>query len=181
MRGPSHVPDIGLVRPNAHYALDVLNYSRNIEFFMYLDSNPMASLEEATEFIADLDRQNIAGERDYFLIVDKTKDVAIGTIGFIFPYPRRHGVADLGYGLSVDYWGTGAFQAACRLVLDYGFSQLGLSRIQVTTRADNVRAAAGIEKVGFRREAILRSFYRTDTGRENGLLLYLLRDESTKI
>ena len=139
----------------------------------------MASLDEAKEFITDLVRQNASGARDYFLILDRTKNEAIGTIGFIFPYPRRHGVADLGYGLSKDYWGTGAFQEACRQILSYGFVTLGLSRVQVTTRADNFRASAGVEKIGFHRETVLRSFYQTDHSRVDGTLLYLLREDFT--
>lgn len=169
--------EIGLARPDRRYAPGVLAYSRDSRFFTFLDSGPMSSLRDAEEFITSLVSENQSGTRDYFLVVDKATDQAIGTIGFIFPYPRRHGVADLGYGLSVDWWGSGAFQAACRLILDYGFGELGLARIQVTTRADNVRAAAGVEKVGFHRETILRSFYRTAHGREDGLLLYMLRNE----
>ena len=173
-------PKIGLARPDRRYAPGVLAYGREPRFFTFLDSSPMESLQDAEDFIASIIEENRCGSRDYFLIIDEARDQAIGTIGFIFPYPRRHGVADLGYGLSVDYWGTGAFQAACRLILDYGFGELGLARIQVTTRADNARAAAGVEKVGFRRETTLRSFYRTETGREDGLLLYLLGNEFAK-
>lgn len=169
--------EIRLARPERRYAPGVLAYSRNPDFFRYLDSRPMAALPEAEEFVADLARQNEAGERDYFLIVDGATDTAIGTIGFLFPYPRRHRVADLGYGLSRDYWGSGAFQAACRLALAHGFGALDLARVQVTTRADNARAAAAVEKVGFRREALLHSFYQAKNGRVDGVLLYLLRED----
>lgn len=137
----------------------------------------MSDPQEAEAFLDDLSRQYENGGRDYFLIVDDEKDDAIGTIGFIYPYAKHHRIADLGYGIAKAYWGTGAFQAACRQVLKYGFEELGLARIQVTTRSDNVRAVAAVEKLGFRRETVLHSFYETEDGRQDGVLLYLLADQ----
>lgn len=168
---------IELVRPERRFAPGVLAYSQDPAFYRYLESAPMQSLHEAECFVEGLRRQNDSGERDYFLIVDSRSGEAIGTIGFIFYYARHHRVADLGYGLSRAYWGSGAFQAACEKVLSYGFDTLGLARVQVTTRADNARAVLGVEKVGFRREATLHSFYEIEHGRGDGILLYLLRDD----
>ncbi len=166
-----------LARPDPRYATGIFAYSRNPAFFRYLDAQPMSTVGDAEAFIAELRRENDRGLRDYFLIVDGRTEQAIGTIGFLFLYPRRHRIADLGYGLSQEYWGSGAFQSAGRQIIDYGFDQLDLARIQVTTRADNVRAIRGVEKLGFRSEAILRGFYQTQEGRVDGMLLGLLKQQ----
>ncbi len=167
---------VKLARPEPRLAPGILEYSRDLDFFRYLDARPMSTLAEAEAFLQDLARQNAVGERDYFAIIDAATETAIGTIGFLFPYGRAHRVADLGYGLSRAYWGSGAFQDACRQVLAHGFDTLDLARVQVTTRGDNARAAAAVEKVGFRREAHLHSFYQAPEGRLDGVLLYLLRE-----
>lgn len=166
---------IDLVRPSSAYAGDVYAYGSDEAFCAYLDSDPFASVTEAESFIASLIEANESGARDYWLVRDVGEDRVIGTIGFIFYLDRSQGIADLGYGIARSHWGGGSFQAAGKLILHYGFEELGLARIQVTTRADNIAAIRGVEKLGFRREALLHQYCRTRDGRVDGVLLYLLR------
>lgn len=51
---------------------------------------------------------------------------------------------------------TGVATKASRLILDYGFSELGLNRIYLFTETGNIPAQRLFEKVGFIREGIFR-------------------------
>ena len=166
---------ISLVRPDQVFAPDVLDYSRDPEFFYYLESSPMLDENEALDFIDGMISDNQSGKRDYWCVRDDESGKIIGTIGFIFYYNHAQGVADMGYGISRDYWGTGAFQEAGRKLLDYGFDELSLCRIQVTTVADNLPSIKGVEKLGFKKETVLHDFCATNKGRKDGVLLYILK------
>lgn len=46
---------------------------------------------------------------------------------------------------------------ATRLMMQYGFSELGLHRIELQVSADNTRGIATYQRAGFEREGVLRS------------------------
>jgi RimJ/RimL family protein N-acetyltransferase len=53
-------------------------------------------------------------------------------------------------------WGKGYGQEATRLIVGWGFQALALNRIWLHVHADNARGIHAYEKVGFRREGLLR-------------------------
>jgi RimJ/RimL family protein N-acetyltransferase len=53
-------------------------------------------------------------------------------------------------------WGKGYGQEATRLIVGYGFDALLLNRVWLHVHADNARGIHAYEKVGFRREGLLR-------------------------
>lgn len=70
------------------------------------------------------------------------------------------GSAELGISIGrTDYWGRGFGTEAITLILDYGFTVMGLHNVMLTTYAYNERALRSYRKVGFtefgrRREAM---------------------------
>ena len=100
----------------------------------------------------------------------------IGTLGYIFSYPRHHKVAEFGFGLGVKYWGTGMFQEAAQAVINFGFTKLDLRKIQILTHAKNIRSVNAIKKLGFQQEGILVGFYESSDGREDCVITGLQRE-----
>jgi ribosomal-protein-alanine N-acetyltransferase len=160
---PTHVPDL-------------FAYGSKPEFVAQLHAPPFVRTEDAAAFLQSL-LDDMARRTRLYWVMERAEDGhAIGTLGFLFPFSPVHGVAEFGYGVDPAVWGTGLFQEAARAVIDYGFSSLGLERIQAITRAGNVRSVRGVEKLGFRMEGQLASFYRNrDGGREDAVILGLLR------
>lgn len=106
-----------------------------------------------------------------FLIFDSGADTLLGgiTLGNI-----RHGVAQSGH---VGYWigqrhaGKGFMHDALVLLQAFAFDTLHLHRIEAACIPDNKRSIRVLEKAGFRREGLLRSYLRIN-GRWQDHYLY---------
>ncbi len=80
---------------------------------------------------------------------------ALGAIG-IRPGPLP-GRSDIGYWLGEPYWGRGVMTEAVAAVVDHGFEQLNMQRIEAGVFLTNPASGAVLAKVGFRLESIQRS------------------------
>lgn len=70
---------------------------------------------------------------------------------------ERHRSAELQIRIGLrTAWGLGYGTEAVRLLVAYGFSELGLHRVQLHAFATNERAVRTYERVGFRREGVRR-------------------------
>lgn len=178
---PLETQRLRLVAPDVKYAKDVFEYSRDKEFCRFIDAKPAARVQESVFFLENLIQDNVAKKRAYWIIIDKKSDSAIGTLGFIFSVPIHYRVLEFGYGLSRSYWGTGVFQEAAKEILKFGFDTLNLERIQLFTRENNIASIKAVQKLGFVKEGVLKSFYETDAGRINSVVLGLLKNQFLRI
>jgi RimJ/RimL family protein N-acetyltransferase len=75
------------------------------------------------------------------------------------------------------HYGRGYGSEAARLLLGYGFRELGLHRVELEVFAFNARAIHVYEKLGFRREGVRREALRLEDGWHDALVMGLLEDE----
>ena len=75
------------------------------------------------------------------------------TLFAIDPALRR---AEIGYALAAAQWGKGYAGAAVSLVLGHAFGALGLRRLEADIDPRNEASCALVERLGFRREGLLR-------------------------
>jgi RimJ/RimL family protein N-acetyltransferase len=73
--------------------------------------------------------------------------------------------------------GRGLGTEATRLIVGYGFEQLGLHRISLEVYSFNPRARRAYEKAGFRAEGILRQALRYDGEWIDAAVMSILADE----
>jgi RimJ/RimL family protein N-acetyltransferase len=92
-----------------------------------------------------------------FGILRKTDNVLMGAVG-IHPYPSGFR-AELGYWIGVDYWGQGYMTEAVRRVIQYGFEELGLHRIDAWHFMHNPASGRVMQKAGMTFEGIMRQHY----------------------
>lgn len=64
--------------------------------------------------------------------------------------------AAIGYWLDKDYEGKGIITSSVRVLLEYGFNELGLNRIEIGAAVTNTRSRLIPERLGFTLEGILR-------------------------
>ena len=103
------------------------------------------------------------------------------TIGWIAGWEKlhrdyRHAGIDLF--ISGAHQGNGYGPEAIRLVCHFLFEERGHHRITIDPAADNVRAIAAYERVGFKRVGIMRRYERgADGSYHDGMLLDLLPED----
>lgn len=94
---------------------------------------------------------------------------AIGA-GAVWTASGQHACGELGYAMNSTCWGRGYATVVAGFLLDLGFSDLGLQRIEATCAPENTASRRVLEKSGFSYEGLLRAHKRTATGRRNSLL-----------
>lgn len=105
--------------------------------------------------------------------------VPIGNTG-LHGIDFRNGTAELGIMLGAkDYWGRGMGTEATRLMLDFGFTGLGLHCIQLRVLATNERAIRCYENTGFRVAGRVREFMKIGSQRFDYILMDVLAAEFT--
>jgi len=69
-------------------------------------------------------------------------------------------VAECGFVLAEDRWGSGAFVDGATLLLRYAFETLGVHRLEARVAAGNERGNKAMAKIGLHQEGCLRSCFR---------------------
>ena len=105
----------------------------------------------------------------------KGQDKVIGSVDF----NKRHGdkIFEIGYTLHPDYWGQGYVPEAARALIDLGFKNLGLHKIELVCFGYNVQSQRVAEKLGFTLEARIRDRKDVQGNRCDSLIYGLLRSE----
>ncbi len=89
----------------------------------------------------------------------------------------EHGLCETGFALSTAYQGHGIMVQALTLLVPELFLQTGLERIEARCAMDNHASRQVLEKVGFRREGILRGYFVLHGRRVDHYLYALLKDD----
>lgn len=76
-----------------------------------------------------------------------------------------------------DYWGKGLACEALHLILNYGFKELGLNRIEAHINLDNIASLKMHEKCGYKREGILRQSIFKNGCFKDIVVMSILREE----
>jgi len=79
----------------------------------------------------------------------------VGRIGLHYMNLRDKN-ASIGYWLAKSAEGKGIIIQSCKAIIDYGFNELGLQRIEIKAATANQRSRAIPLKLGFTEEGILR-------------------------
>lgn len=96
------------------------------------------------------------GEKTRYDAVIEVDGVPVGTIGLL-EIDRKNSKAEYYIAMGeTAYKGKGIAKEASRLILEYGFEELGLNRIYLFTEVENVAAQKLFERVGFVREGVIR-------------------------
>jgi [ribosomal protein S5]-alanine N-acetyltransferase len=112
-----------------------------------------------------------------FFIFESRSGKLIGgiTVGNI-----RHGVSQsgqIGYWIGERYAGQGFMLESLKLVVDFAFDTLRLHRIEAACIPDNARSVRVLEKAGFQREGLLRSYLRINGSWQDHYLYALICDD----
>lgn len=109
-------------------------------------------------------------------IADAKNDTCLGHVG-LYHIDTRIRSAEFAIMIGAKtVWGRGLGQEITRYVLDYGFRWLNLRRIELSLLANNSRALALYEKLGFQHEGRKRGAQYKNGQYLDVILMALLRD-----
>lgn len=119
---------------------------------------PYRSVEEPEAYIASLAGKRERGELLDFLVVHR-EDGPIGVTG-LSELARRDRRATVGSWFGHRWWGSGANGESKALIAALAFEHLGFDRLTAWANTRNGRSQTALERVGFRREGVLRAWHR---------------------
>ncbi|SDE22720.1 ribosomal-protein-alanine N-acetyltransferase [Bhargavaea beijingensis] len=160
---------------NPSDAEDMLRYLSDPEVMKHTGMEPFETTEDVQDEIKwyhSLVKED-SGIR--WGITLKETGKMIGSCGFHNREPK-HFRAEIGYELSREYWGKGIASEALQAVVRYGFSHLGLERIEALIEPGNTASLRLVEKNGFLKEGLLRH-YEYGRGRFDDLYMYSILKE----
>ncbi len=91
-----------------------------------------------------------------FAVVLKAEKRMIGSMGI--GQNAAHNRAEIGYWIGKRYWGQGYASEACRRIIQFGFEEMGLNRIQASYFTRNPASRRVMEKAGMHHEGVLRQY-----------------------
>jgi len=131
------------------------------EVARYLDFVALKQIEEAEEIVAWCKAIWEQGKGIRWGIVGKDGGELMGTCGY-HNWARGEFRAEIGYDLMPRFWGQGLMKEALVAMLEYGFAEMDLHRVQAMVAPMNERSQRLLNRLGFVREGILRGwrFYK---------------------
>ena len=138
---------------------DMYEYSCDAHVTEYLTWSPHPDKTYTLEYVSYLQSRYRTGDFYDWAVVLKDTGKMIGTCGFTrFDYANNS--AEIGYVLNPAYHGQGIATEAVLATLDFGFSRLGLNRIEGKFMVENGASRRVMEKCsmtfeGVRREGML--------------------------
>lgn len=119
----------------------------------YYDLVTYTEMRQAEELIDFFD-ESFELERAIRWGIERKEDGEImGTCGYVWLRTHR---GEIGYDLHSSFWRQGYMSEAVDAILDFGFTEFGLNRIEAVVMLDNVASAGLLRSLGFVEEGILR-------------------------
>lgn len=121
----------------------------------FLEITPLEIAEEAEGLITLWNDQQAQGLAARWGVTLEPGGALVGTCGFN-TLRLCDFQGELTYDLAPHYWGRGIIPEAARAVLGFGFERLRLIRVQACIVPEGEQSERVLEKLGFRREGVLR-------------------------
>lgn len=151
-------------------ANSLLTYLSDIDVMKYVGLEPFKSIDDVLD---EISWYNSIFEKETGIrwgISLKGQEKIIGSCGFLNRV-AEHYRAELGFELSKEHWGKGIASEAIKNVICYGFEQMNLQRIEALIELPNIPSQKVVERQGFIREGLLRSYEYT-CGKFDDLYMY---------
>lgn len=149
-------PRLRLRRLTMRDAGDIYRYSRDPEVARHVLWEAHRSIADSRAYLRYMLRRYRGHEPASWGIEYLATGRIIGTIGFMW-IQEDNAAAEVGYSLAREYWNRGIMTEALGAVVQYGFDELGLNRIEAQHETTNPASGAVMRKCRMVREGTLRS------------------------
>lgn len=136
-------------------ASDMYEYASRPDVTRFLTWNPHPDRAYTREYLEYLGNRYAAGMFYDWAIVYEPDCKMVGTCGFT-SFNCTSDSAEVGYVLNPEYWGKGIATEALSRVIEFGFEELGLHRIEARFIEGNEQSRRVMERVGMTYEGMQR-------------------------
>ena len=142
----------------------------------YWSHPPLADLAAAGRMVEEIHAHFAARTLFQWGLARRDGGGVIGTctLGSLNAEHRR---AEVGFALRHDHWGRGYVAEAMPALIAFAFETLGLHRLEADVDPRNEASVRVVERLGFRREGLLRERYHVLGDVQDSLMFGLLRPE----
>jgi [ribosomal protein S5]-alanine N-acetyltransferase len=135
---------------------------------------PYADTARAQKLIVSMKEQYLARDEIRWGITLKPNDEVIGMVGYNY-WDRKDNRGSVGFDLNRKYWRRGIMAEALRMIVVFGFDEMGLNRIEADASIHNSASINLMKSLGFVQEGVQREQYYEDGVYHDLVLLSLLR------
>jgi [ribosomal protein S5]-alanine N-acetyltransferase len=144
-------------------------------------SPPPTTVEGFEKFIEWAQLERAAGNYACYAVVPQGLDTAIGIFQVRTLEPGFR-MAEWGFALGSQFWGTNIFAEGARLILGFTFETLGVGRLEARAAIANARGNGALRKIGAVQEGVLRrSFLRNGIHHDQMLWSFLAEDWTAQL
>ncbi|MBC8180786.1 GNAT family N-acetyltransferase [candidate division KSB1 bacterium] len=130
----------------------------------------------AEEWIGIHQKDYEEGTQIIFAIVSQENNQLLGAIG-LSSIKQEFENAEMGYWIGKEFWNKGYCTEAARVVLKYGFEELGLNRIHANHFGSNPVSGKIMQKIGMTYEGCMRQHIKKWDKFEDAVLYGILKIE----
>jgi len=142
----------------------------------YWSTLPMSDIAQAKKLLADIHEGFRAQRFFQWGVVRLEDDRIIGTCT-LFAINEAQGRGEVGYALGHEYWGRGYMNEALTALIGFAFGKLGMRRLEADIDPRNAGSLHALERLGFRREGVLRERWKVNGELQDSVVLGLLSHE----
>lgn len=161
------------LRPSDAPSLCALLTPREVQRFI---SPPPPDIPGFERFIARSRIQQRLGQLACFAVTLRGQEPAIGIIQ-LRETEKNFATAEWGFALGSPFWGTGIFQEAAQLALEFAFKRLNTHRIEARAAVKNGRGNRALQKIGAVQEGVLRKSFLKNGEYQDQVLYAIVEDD----
>lgn len=133
---------------NEYDAAEIFAIRSNALINQFLHRNPPKNSFDGLEFILGIKKKTFNKEILFLGITHQNDPKLLGTI-CLWNFSKNRDIAELGYELLPQYHGKGIMSEAVNYMLNYGFAELNLKRIEAFTNRNNINSIQLLQKSKF--------------------------------
>jgi RimJ/RimL family protein N-acetyltransferase len=118
------------------------------ETMKFFGHEPHATLDETKDVVRQMEERYVRKAALHWVITLQGDERLIGACN-LFHFDEGFHCAETGYELNRAFWGKGIMTEAMSAILTFGFSELGLHRVEAIIDIANERSKSLLVKLGF--------------------------------
>ncbi|MBD3920084.1 GNAT family N-acetyltransferase [Paenibacillus sp. PR3] len=167
--------------PASHEHLDDLFKASHYSELWTYSPSAIRTFDDMVLTINQWMKSREQGLRYPFVIVDKSTDEIVGSTSYLDISPQNRKLEIGGTWLDPKVWRTRVNTECKYLLLQYGFEQLDLIRVQFRTDARNERSNQAIQRLGAQFEGTLRQEIIMQDGYRRSSNVYSIVDNEWEV